>query len=168
LKRRFGKTLLSGGALLAACSVLVHPFGAVKAQVSDKPLLLDASFDSQVVRILERSCQNCHSEKTEWPWYSYVSPMSWMIESDVQRGRSHMNLSHWNGYSPEKQQEILSEMSSLIRNRAMPLPRYLLIHPDAKLSDAEVAYLYQWAHSERKRLKAVRTAEDASITAGSQ
>ena len=168
MKTPLSSALFSGGALLAICSVIVHPFGTVKSQRSDKPLLLDARFDSQVVRILEKSCQNCHSEKTEWPWYSYVSPMSWMIESDVQRGRSHMNLSHWNGYSSEKQQEILSEMSSLIRNRAMPLPRYLLLHPEAKLSDAEVAYLYQWARSERKRLKAARSDEDATVTAGSK
>ena len=49
-----------------------------------------------------------------------------------------MNLSHWNGYNPEEQQEILSKMSVLVKNRAMPLPRYLLLHPEAKLSDAEV------------------------------
>ena len=161
LKNCFGSILLSGVALLAVGSVLVHPFGAIKAHGSDKPLLLDATFDSQVVRIMERSCQDCHSERTEWPWYSYVAPMSWMIENDVQRGRSHMNLSRWNGYGPEKQQEILTELSILVRNRVMPLPRYLVLHPEAKLSDAEVAYLYQWARSERKRVKAAVAAENA-------
>jgi hypothetical protein len=168
LKKHLGSILLSGVALLAICSVLVHPFGPIKAQASDKPLLLDATFDPQVVRIIEKSCQNCHSEKTEWPLYSYVAPMSWLIENDVQRGRSHMNLSRWNGYSLDKQQEILSEMSSLVRNRAMPLPRYLFLHPEAKLSDAEVAYLYQWARSERRRLKAVAAAETAPMSSGGQ
>jgi hypothetical protein len=154
VKKRVSSIWWLATALVAFCSILVHPFGAMKAQRSDKPLLLDATFDAQVVRILERSCQNCHSERTEWPLYSYVAPMSWIIESDVQRGRSHMNLSRWNGYPPDRQQEILSEMSSLVRNRVMPLPRYLLLHPEAKLSDAEVTYLYQWARSERERLMA--------------
>jgi hypothetical protein len=85
--------------VLAVSSVLVHPFGAIKTQRSNKPLLLDSTFDPQVVTTLEKSCQNCHSEKTEWPWYSYVAPISWMIENDVQHGRSHMNLSCWNGYN---------------------------------------------------------------------
>jgi hypothetical protein len=161
VKKRFGSILLSAAALLAVGSVLVHPFGAVKAQRSDKPLLLDSSFDPQVVRTIEKSCQNCHSEKTEWPWYSYVAPMSWMIENDVQRGRSHMNLSRWNGYNPEEQQEVLLRMSILVRSRAMPLPRYLVLHPEAKLSDAEIAYLYQWARTERKRLKAAATEVNA-------
>ena len=162
LKKRYGSILLSGVILLAVCSVLVHPFGAIKAQRSDKPLLLDSTFDPQVVRTIERSCQNCHSEKTEWPWYSYVAPLSWMIENDVQRGRSHMNLSRWNGYNAEQQQEILSKMSVLVRNRAMPLPRYLMLHPEANLSDAEVAYLYQWAQGERKRQKAAAAANALS------
>ncbi len=154
MKKRINSVVFAGVAVLAVCSIAVHPYGAAKAQRSDKPLLLDGSFDPQVVKTIERSCQNCHSESTQWPWYSYVAPMSWMIENDVQRARSHMNLSHWNGYNPEQQQELLLRMSTLVRNRAMPLPRYLVLHPEAKLSDAEVAYLYQWARTERKRLKA--------------
>ena len=156
------------GALVAVPSAFVHPFGAMKAQRSDRPLLLDATFDPQVVKILERSCQNCHSEKTAWPLYSYVPPMSWMIESDVARGRGHMNLSRWNGYPPERQQAILSEMSSLVRNRMMPLPRYLMLHPEARLSDAEVDYLYQWAKGERKRLKTASASAKPAVTSSSQ
>jgi hypothetical protein len=57
-------------------------------------------------------------------------------------------------------------MSVLVRNRAMPLPRYLLLHPESKLSDAEIAYLYQWARTERKRLKAAATATDALSSGG--
>ena len=168
MKTRLRSIVLSGAGLLGVSSVLVHPFGGIKAQRSDKPLLLDSTFDPQVVRTLEKSCQNCHSEKTEWPWYSYVAPMSWMIENDVRRGRSHMNLSHWNGYNAEQQQEILSKMSVLVRNRAMPLPRYLLLHPEAKLSDAEIGYLYQWARSERKRLKAATDEADGTPSGGRQ
>ena len=169
LKKRLGSILLSGIALLTVCSAVVHPFGAIKAQRSDKPLLLDSTFSPEVVRTIERSCQNCHSEKTEWPWYSYVAPMSWMIENDVRRGRSHMNLSRWNGYNQQEQQEILLKMSTLVRNRAMPLPRYLLLHPESKLSDAEVAFLSEWARSEHKRLKAAAaTADNPSTSGGNQ
>ena len=168
MKKRFGSIVFFGAVLLAVCSVLIHPFGAIKAQRSDKPLLLDSTFDPQVVRTLEKSCQNCHSEKTEWPWYSYIAPLSWMIENDVQRGRNHMNLSRWNGYNPEQQQEILSKMSVLVRNRAMPLPRYLLLHPGSKLSDAEIAYLYQWTRTERKRLKAATAEADSQFSGGKQ
>ena len=160
MKRLLGLVLLASITLVAICSVLIHPFGNVKGQRSDGALLLDSSFDPQVIKTLQRSCQNCHSEKTGWPWYSYVAPMSWMIENDVQDARSHMNLSHWNGYNAEEQEQILSRMAILIKHRAMPPARYLLMHPDAKLSDTEAAYLYQWAQSRRKRLQA--SAENAS------
>ena len=165
LRRQLRLFVLSG-VLVAVPSAFVHPFGAMKAQRSGRPLLLDASFEPQVVRILERSCQNCHSEKTAWPWYSYVPPMSWIIESDVARGRGHLNLSRWNGYAPKRQQEILSEISSLVGNRVMPLPRYLLLHPEARLSDAEVDYVYQWAKSEREHLKTAAASANPAITDG--
>jgi hypothetical protein len=45
-----------------------------------------------------RSCMDCHSNKTAWPWYSYVAPVSWLVESDVRRGKDRMNLSDWERY----------------------------------------------------------------------
>jgi Haem-binding domain len=153
LKKRFQVILIAGTGLLALASVFVRPFGAVKARTSNTPLLAGAPVDPSVVRIIERSCQNCHSERTDWPWYSYVAPMSWLIENDVRHGRSHMNLSHWDEYNLQKQQEILTEMSAMVRSRQMPLPRYLRLHPSARLSDAEIDRIYQWARGERRRLK---------------
>jgi hypothetical protein len=146
---------MAGTGLLGLASVFVHPFGAVKAHASNTPLLAGAPVDPSVVRIIERSCQNCHSERTEWPWYSYVAPMSWLVENDVWQGRSHMNLSHWDEYNLEKQQEILTKLSAMVRSRQMPLPRYLQLHPSAKLSDAEIDQIYQWARGERRRLKSI-------------
>jgi hypothetical protein len=111
--------------------------------------------DPSVVRIIERSCQNCHSERTAWPWYSYVAPMSWLIENDVQQARSHMNLSRWDEYGLEKKQAILTELGAVVRSRQMPLPRYVQLHPSAKLSDVEINQIYQWARAERRRLKSI-------------
>ena len=150
------KKLLSVGlGLLCATGFasMVHPFGRVRNAVSATPLLADASVPPGVLEIVTKACQNCHSEKTEWPIYSRVAPMSWMIEKDVRDARSHMDLSRWSSYDSDHRQELLSEIGSLVRNHNMPLPRYLLLHPEARLSDSEVDHLYQWARSERKRLK---------------
>jgi hypothetical protein len=153
LKHMIGKILLSGIALLGAASALIHPFGPIKAARSNASLMPEAALDPQIAQLLEKSCQNCHSEKTEWPWYSYIAPLSWMIESDVHRGRSHMNLSRWNEYSLEERGNLLSQIGVMVRNRAMPLPKYLLLHPEARISDAEIAQLNEWARTERKRMK---------------
>jgi hypothetical protein len=153
--KKLPQVLLTAGTALVVLASVVHPFGPVKARSSNTPLLAGAPLDPSITRLVERSCQNCHSERTDWPWYSYVAPMSWLIENDVRRGRSHMNLSHWDEYTFEKQQEILTELSAMVRSRQMPPARYLQLHPSAKLSDAEIDQIYQWARGERRRLKSM-------------
>jgi hypothetical protein len=145
--------LLGIGSVVIFASVLVHPSGPVKATKSVKPLLADADIDPVVFEVLERSCQNCHSEKTEWPWYSHIAPMSWLVENDVSQARSHMNLSRWEEYSLDEKEEILARVGAVVRSQQMPPSRYTLIHTNAKLSPAEREQIYGWAHAERKRLK---------------
>ncbi len=138
--------------LVGFTSALVHPFGRIKAQRSNKPLLVGAEITAPIARILERSCQDCHSERTEWPWYSYLPPLSWIIEHDVHEARNHMDLSRWGDYTADRQVEILSRLGAEVRNHQMPLPRYVVLHPAAKLTESEVKQLYDWAHRERQRL----------------
>jgi hypothetical protein len=141
------------GGLAITVSALVHPFGHAKSVFSAEPLLAGSSADPAVLRIIERSCQSCHSERTDWPWYSYIAPAGWMIENDVSRGRQHLNLSHWEDYGSHQQSALLSKMAAAIRNRQMPPDRYTLLHPAAKLSNAEIAQIDQWTQAERQRLK---------------
>jgi hypothetical protein len=147
-----------GGLLLLfvvveSLALMVHPFGNVRLSAADKPLMSTASIQQPVLEVMQRSCENCHSDRTSWPWYSHIAPMSWAIEKDVSDGRSHWNMSKWDQYSLEERQDILTEMAPMVRNRKMPLPKYLLLHPEAKLSDADVDLLYRWSRSERKRTK---------------
>jgi hypothetical protein len=146
---------LSSAALEVFASVFVHLSGLVRNVVSNGPLLAGADVDPAVLRAVERSCQNCHSEKTEWPWYSRVAPMSWLVEGDVAKARSRMNLSAWDDYSVERQEEILASIGSLARSGEMPPPRYTAIHSDAKLSAQERELIYEWSHAERRRLKSL-------------
>ena len=153
MKKSYPAILIVSAGVLGLASLVAHPFGEVKKTIPGKPLLAGAAVDPAVMQIVERSCQGCHSDKTEWPWYSYVAPMSWLIEKDVNQARSHMNLSHWDEYNSEHQQEILAKLSAVVRSRQMPLPRYTMLHSDAKLSDSEIDLLYRWARAERSRLK---------------
>jgi hypothetical protein len=141
--------------VVVLASTLVHPSGSVKTIKSDNPLLAGADVDPAVLQLIQRSCQNCHSEKTEWPWYSHIAPMSWLVEGDVSQARSHMNLSRWDSYTVESKQDILARVGAVVRSRQMPPDRYTLIHPNAKLSPEERDQIYGWAHAERRRLKSV-------------
>jgi hypothetical protein len=138
---------------LECAALFVHPFGSVRASAADRPLMNTADIDYPVLAAMQRSCQNCHSERTSWPLYSHIAPVSWLIEKDVHNGRSHWNMSKWDQYSLGERQDILSQMAPMVRNRKMPLPQYVLLHPEAKLSDADVELLYRWSRGERKRLK---------------
>lgn len=141
-------------ALLALASAFVHPYGSVKSTRSGAPLLTGAEVNPKVTRIFERSCQNCHSERTDWPWYSYVAPLSWIIENDVNNGRNHMNLSHWDAYTEDRRVELLTKIGVELRNHRMPLPKYLKLHPQARLSNDDMEQLHTWVQGERRRLRA--------------
>lgn len=139
---------------IALCSIFVHPFGKVKAAAARKPLMQGVQIETPVLATLKRSCRNCHSEETVWPWYSYIAPVSWLIEKDVQDGRDHFNMSRWDEYTLEDQSRILAEISAMVRRHEMPLSRYTLLHPDAKLTDQDIESIDRWGHAERKNVKA--------------
>jgi Haem-binding domain len=147
---------LCGGGLmsvLAVGSMAVHPFGTVKRPESAAVSARSLRIAPQIAAVLKRSCMDCHSNQTVWPWYSYVVPMSWLVERDVRRGRDHMNFSEWDQYTFNQQEKLLADIATAVKNREMPLPQYTLIHHDAKLSDADTDLLYSWARVERRRVK---------------
>lgn len=139
--------------LLAACSLAVHPFGTPKQFDGHKLPIADLKPPPEVAAVFKRSCTDCHSNHTVWPWYSYVAPMSWLVERDVRRGRDHMNLSEWDQYTFKQREELLADIASAVKNREMPVPQYTLVHHDAKLSDADRDIVYGWARAERRKLK---------------
>jgi hypothetical protein len=165
VRNPIGTSLVAAVIILGGVSLLVHPFGAVKAHALAGPLLTGAVVDAETLRILQRSCQNCHSQNTDWPWFSYVAPVSWLIEKDVHQARNHMNLSRWYQYSLEEKRELLADLAAAVRSRQMPPSRYTLMHRSTKLSEPELERIYQWARGERRRLKSL--GNDAGVSADS-
>jgi hypothetical protein len=95
----------------------------------------------EVAAILERACQDCHSNRTVWPWYSRVAPVSWLVASDVREGRADLNFSEWNLLSPEKSRLRLRKACEEVKSGDMPPWSYTLVHSRAKLSPADVQTL---------------------------
>lgn len=110
----------------------------------------------EVAQILERACQDCHSNQTEWPWYSNVAPVSWLVIDHVNHGRRHLNFSDWAKYDQQRADELLENICEWVQDDQMPLKSYTLIHRDAKLSPPEREALCRWANAERQRLAANR------------
>lgn len=133
----------------SALSLLTAPWSS---PTSDAPILATAQVDPAVLAVFQRSCQDCHSDITRYPWYSYVAPASLLVGSDVERGRRHLNLSRWAEYSLVRKERSLSEIANQVKEREMPLPQYTLVHRNARLSDADVDALFRWTQKERSRL----------------
>lgn len=106
----------------------------------------------QVAAIFDRSCNDCHSNKTVWPWYTNVAPVSWFLVSHVNEGRGLMNLSEWGGYDKDKQSHRLRDMCEQVQDGNMPLSTYTPLHPKAKLSAEDVKTICDWANAERARI----------------
>jgi heme-binding protein len=117
--------------------------------------------DPEVARVLFRSCNDCHSNRTTWPWYSSVAPVSWLVVSDVNRGRAALNFSEWGAYRAEAQREHLSEICKEVSEGEMPGFSYTLMHRDAKLSKAEVAAVCRWTQTTAQTLLTNETRKEA-------
>lgn len=112
-----------------------------------------ASFESaaapspQLAALVERACKDCHSNQTTWPWYSRVAPVSWLVADDVRNGRARLNLSEWSRFGPEMSRLRLKAMCAEVKAGEMPPLQYKLMHPGARLSDADVSLLCSAAAS---------------------
>jgi Haem-binding domain len=123
-------------------------------RVEERQTLENAVFvPSAVQQILVRSCNDCHSNQTHWPWYSNVAPVSWVIADHVMEGRRHLNFSEWlrpgvNDPAQYTKQRFISICRELKLGR-MPLPSYEMLHPRARLSAAQVQTVCDWAEGPR-------------------
>ncbi len=113
---------------------------------ADVPSKAEDSIEApeNIQAILKRSCFDCHSNHTTFPWYSSIAPVSWFTKYHVKEGREHMNFSTWASYDDEKKLKFLQKIPKAIKSK-MPLPSYLLIHKEAKLSDADKEAITKWA-----------------------
>ena len=100
-----------------------------------------------VLAVLQRSCFDCHSNQTRWPWYAYVAPVSWRIAGDVRHGREEMNFTEWNRASARKRARVAHQVWDEVQEGKMPLPDYLRMHPEARLSEEDRVVLRGWAEA---------------------
>ncbi len=102
--------------------------------------------------ILKRSCSDCHSNETVYPWYSKIQPGAWFLKDHIDVGRSELNFSVWATYTPSRKKRKLEEICEVIENKRMPLPSYLWIHWGAKMSEADIKTLCDWTKTENAKI----------------
>lgn len=86
---------------------------------------------------IRNACYDCHSNETKYPWYSNVQPFAWFLKDHIDEGRKELNFSTYATYEPKRQAHKMEEAAELVQNGEMPLESYLLMHAEAKLTDAQ-------------------------------
>jgi hypothetical protein len=136
------RILIGVGALLVAMQL-------VRCEQTNPKITGEVAAPADVQAMLKRSCYDCHSNETRWPWYSQVAPVSWLVHHDVMEGREHLNFSEWNQLSADKRKHKLEEIEELVNDGDMPLAYYLPLHSDARLSDADKQAIVSWSKQAR-------------------
>lgn len=129
-------TQLLGGGVLLFLLIQLIPFGHTR---TNPPTVSEPRWASPQARTLVKEhCFQCHSNETNWTWYSNIAPGSWLIAFDVIEGRQHFNFSNWSQKPGE-----LDEMVSAIRSGDMPPAQYWIVHPNARMNTQQKQDLIQ-------------------------
>jgi hypothetical protein len=143
-------------AILVACGFLVlqlirpaktNPSGEMSQSIN-----AHLQVSPQVAAIVDRSCNDCHSNHTRWPWYSNVAPVSWFVINHVKEGRRHLNFSDWGRLNQREAEGMLKQICQEVKLGSMPLSSYTPLHPGSTLSPEDVKTLCDWANAERERV----------------
>lgn len=110
--------------------------------------LEDTKPNKNVQAILSKNCYDCHSNKTSYPWYSNVAPVSFWLDHHVEEGNEHFNLSNWANYSVKERDHKLDELIEEVEEGEMPLQSYTILH--GALNDNDKEALIHWAKQARK------------------
>jgi hypothetical protein len=102
---------------------------------------------------LDRACYDCHSQRTRWPWYAQISPISWLVARDVAAAREELDLSRFGALEPSERSAALEAIGDATTTERMPLSSYALLHTDARLTAGERAAIAGWAEQQRELLR---------------
>lgn len=142
--------------ILIILAVLFVAIQFIPVDRSNPPVTAELDAPSDITAVLRTSCYDCHSNETNWPWYAYVAPVSFLVAGDVNDGRKRLNFSEWDKYDIQKREKKLEEIVELAELGEMPLSIYTLVHPNAKLDPLRVKILKDWVNKKGGMEKTLR------------
>ena len=110
----------------------------------NKDFILLTGPPALISEMIKTSCYDCHSHHTNYPWYSNVAPVSWILKNHVNNGRNHLNFSVWTDYKEAKKNRKIEECIEVVESGEMPMKGYILFHGEADLNPNERKALNDW------------------------
>ena len=141
--------------VIVAAVIIMQFFRVDKANppiVQAETLEATAVVPPDISLIIGRSCNDCHTNQTIYPWYANLQPMGWLLKNHIDDGRRQMNFSVWNTYQLKRRSKKLEQICDRLESKEMPLPSYLWIHRDSILSENDSKALCNWATQEKSRV----------------
>jgi hypothetical protein len=117
----------------------------IPVEQSNPPVEADLFAAPDIKAILKKACYDCHSNETNWAWYTKIAPISWLTTSDVNRGRKNLNFSSWGTMRSHEQDKMKLEIWEEVRDESMPLWQYRIMHPSTKLTIEEKDKIRTWS-----------------------
>ena len=142
--RRKLKSIAFSAALAFGAAGIGAQFVPVDGIGNNPPERYAVKAPPEVEAILKRSCYDCHTNETAWPWYARIAPASWLVLRDVKKGRARMNMSEWTDDDRETMAIDLENSWDQVEAGHMPPWFYLPMHPNAYLTDDEKLLLKSW------------------------
>ncbi|WP_222537005.1 heme-binding domain-containing protein [Pedobacter polysacchareus] len=139
-------------AILILVIQLFRPAKNSSASISPNAIEAHYPVSNEIGVILRRSCYDCHSNTTAYPWYSNIQPFAWWLQSHVNEGKHELNFDEFNNYDVKKKKHKLDEVIETIEKDEMPLTSYTLIHRGAVLSPKDKDKLITWAKELKKNI----------------
>ena len=136
MRRRLMQATVAVAVLFAAAQ-LIRPDRNNPPTDATRTIQAHVGTTSELVAVLDRSCRDCHSNNTVWPWYTQIAPLSWLMARGVAEGRKAVNFSEWASYPPDVQRTLLSVSCQDATSGKMPGP-YTFVRPETKLSPHDI------------------------------
>jgi len=145
------KILLLTGAVIIAIQFF-RPALNKSDQVFNTDISKIVTTTDSVQILLENACYDCHSNNTNYPWYSNIQPVGWLLAKHIRKGKDELNYSEFGSYSQRRQLSKLNGIANSIKDNIMPLSSYKLVHKNAQLNKYEKTLLINWAQQARDSL----------------
>lgn len=132
---------------------LIRPEKNISEIPSPNDIRVHHAVPNNVLSILKRSCFDCHSNNTHYPWYAEIQPVGWWLADHIEEGKEELDFSEFGSYSAKKADHKLEEVVEMIEEKEMPLESYTRIHKDAILSKDDAELVINWANKLRATIK---------------
>ena len=156
------KVLKKIGIVLLIALVVAQFFGPEKNDGNldtVNAFIAETNPPAEVTQILKTTCFDCHSAKTNYPWYNNITPVNYWLDEHVRDGKKHLDFSKWSEYSLKRKEHKMDELYEDVEKKEMPLNSYTWTHADANLTQAQIDAVVAWAKKVQADYKQQMTAK---------